>query len=664
MRLKKIAVENIRSFLDRQELLVDGGVSIVIGPNGGGKTNLLDAVIFSLRRHLFASHYPQQVQVGDGQEPMYEFRSNDQLNNLNLERHTDGANMPQTIEIVVEVTATDLANMASMKSNADNLFKLAAKRYRNLQLSYATNWDLQPLAAGMQLTYTIKDGSLTHDGSAPAECFLSYMRNYEMDQRIREDVDQAQLSLPVLYLPVNRAAGDFQSNVVLANYNEYENKRQLDATSSRSGSQVVALAVGRLAQKYRLLLEQDKGGAGTDFREDPNIKQLTKALKELGYEWKLESVNPLANQYDIRLSKQGTSFLVKAASSGERELLTYLFAIFGLNVRDALVVVDEPELHLHPKWQKTLLSLFVELASTTGNQFLIATHSPTFISPNSIQYVSRVSSRQQRSSIERLNSDTLPKAKHLLNIINSQNNERLFFADAVVLVEGISDRIIFQKLLELRALNLTHKPIIEVIEVGGKGFFESYEKLLRSCHIPYTVIADRDYIEQIGTSTLKALFKLDAREVKSDVIDNIKSTDGVALVAAIEEALSRGDWSNARDTWEYIKSRRRVLRSDLQADEQNLLDDFIRAKAEEGIYVLRHGAIEAYLPEGYAGKDLDKIISLASSNDLWEKLPSVRRQELSDMCDKILVRSGATSPTSGPGGLGDKVASQPQLLSS
>jgi hypothetical protein len=36
------------------------------------------------------------------------------------------------------------------------------------------------------------------------------------------------------------------------------------------------------------------------------------------------------NQYDIRLEKQGSSFRVGAASSGERELLTFLFAIYAL----------------------------------------------------------------------------------------------------------------------------------------------------------------------------------------------------------------------------------------------------------------------------------------------------------------------------------------------
>jgi putative ATP-dependent endonuclease of OLD family len=55
MLVRKVAIENVRSFLDRAELMLDGPITIVIGPNGGGKTNLLDTVVIMLRRYLFAS---------------------------------------------------------------------------------------------------------------------------------------------------------------------------------------------------------------------------------------------------------------------------------------------------------------------------------------------------------------------------------------------------------------------------------------------------------------------------------------------------------------------------------------------------------------------------------------------------------------------------------
>lgn len=646
MKIKKIAVTNVRSFFERQELLLDGDISIIIGPNGGGKTNLLDTVVISLRKSLFASTYPVQVQGSADHELQYEFRANDQLNQLVLDKHSSAPDSAQLVEIEIEVTQPDIDNMKAMQKDAEALIKLASRRYRNLNLHEALSWKLESLPVGTLVRYQLQNNVITHDNSHHATFFLQYLRMYEMDKRVREDFNYDQLSIPVLYLPVNRASYGFQSNIGLSGYNEFETKRSLDATSSRSGGNYVQLAIGRLAKKYRLLLEEDKGKAQTEFASDSNMQQLTEILRGLGYEWKLETINPMTNEYSIRLSKQGASFLVSAASSGERELLTYLFVIFGLNVRDALVVVDEPELHLHPKWQRTLLSIFVKLSHATGNQFLIATHSPTFISPQSIQYVSRVSSVEQKSQIRRLNSATLPNVKSLLNIINSQNNERLFFSDAVVLVEGISDRLVFQRMLEVRSVGRAAKPVIEVVEVGGKGFFEAYRKLLNACQIPFSIIADRDYIEQIGTEKLKNLFKMNTKEIKDDVFENIKSMDASTLVSAVEEALLSGNWDSSRDVWEYIKSKRRELRHDLSDAEKNDFYTFIDALADSGIYLLRQGAIEAYLPIGHKSKDLEKVINLCAEGDFSNALPVEHRRELEAICDSIWMAHSPKVATS------------------
>ena len=646
MKIKRISLKNVRSFLERQELLLDGDISIIIGPNGGGKTNLLDAVVISLRKSLFASTYPVQVQGTAGQDLQYEFRANDQLDQLVLDKHSDSLDSAQLIEIEIEETQPDIDNMKAMQKDAEALIKIASRRYKNLNLQDALTWNLETLPVGTLVRYQLQNNVITHDNSHHATFFLKYLRMYEMDKRVREDFNYDQLSLPVLYLPVTRAASGFQSNIGLSGYNEFETKRSLDATSSRSGGNYVQLAIGRLAKKYRLLLEEDKGKAQTEFASDANMQQLAEILRGLGYEWKLETINPMTNEYSIRLSKQGTSFLVSAASSGERELLTYLFVIFGLNVRDALIVIDEPELHLHPKWQRTLLSIFVKLSQATGNQFLIATHSPTFISPQSIQYVSRVSSVEQKSQIRRLNSATLPDAKHLLNIINSQNNERLFFADAVVLVEGISDRLVFQRLLDIRSEGRAAKPVIEVVEVGGKGFFGAYRKLLDACQIPFSIIADRDYIEQIGPEKLKNLFKLNSKEIKEDVLENIKSIDASTLVGAVETAIVSGNWDSSRDIWEYIKSKRRELRHDLSLAEKEELYAFINEVAATGIFLLKQGAIEAYLPSGHKNKDLEKIINLCAEDDFFNALPAEHRYELEAICDSIWMAHSRNVPAS------------------
>jgi predicted ATP-dependent endonuclease of OLD family len=634
MLLRRVALENVRSFLDRAELNLDGNIGILIGPNGGGKTNLLDAIVIMLRKHLFASMYAHPA--GTPEEPnRHEFRYNDALNQLVLEKHSAAPDSNQLLEIEIEVTTSDLESMASIKGGAEKILELAGKKYFNLRHREAAAWDLDAISAGQTIVYRLVDGSLQHGEDGPTSSnFLQFLQLSEIDSQLREEYDLAPLSIPMVYLPVNRTANPLSSTIELHGYNPFEEKRQSDATISRTQFSMVQLAIGRMAQRFRLLLEKDTGKAAEEFRADEGLRELTRILTRLGYEWNLICTNPLRNSYDIELKKQGTSFLVSRASSGERELLTYLFTIFALNVRDALIIVDEPELHLHPKWQAILLDLFEELTEKTGNQFLLATHSPTFVSPKSIQYVSRVFSEQQKSHITRLNVAGLPDGKHLFNIVNSQNNERIFFADKVVLVEGLSDRIFFEAALNHLELPNTGL-ILEVISVGGKGLFAAYESLLNACHVAHALIADLDYIEQIGSPELRSLFLVNEHEIKEDVIENIKSKDAAALVAEIESAIATHSWSGAEQTWEYIKSRRRRLSPSLSSDQARQLDEFIQIKSGEGTFLLRRGALEAYLPSGHANKDLDKLIRFVAEESFWDALDEGARIDLKSILERV-----------------------------
>lgn len=633
MKLRRVRIENVRSFLDPAELLLDGDISILIGPNGGGKTNLLDTVITTLRRHLLTSWDP--IKSPTTEEPnRYEFRAGDIFDASALERHSQGAGKDQIIEIDLEVTPSDIANITAMRDSAPEMANLADKIYIGVSLREAEVWDPASLKIKDQFTYRILNNALQPAPGPEAALYQRYLSLYEADNRVRYLLGRAPLSMPMVSMPVSRSGSSFQASLSLASHNERDYKRSVDAATSRSPGSIVTLAVGRIASRYRLLLEKDSGTAGTEFYADPQMKSLTKVLESLGYKWTLECTDPLTNQYDLRLNKQGSSFLVNAASSGEKELLTYLLAIFGLNVRDALIVVDEPELHLHPRWQSTLLGLFEQLAMETGNQFLLATHSPVFISPASIQYVSRVYSKEQKSDIVRLNNDALPQAKHLFSIVNSQNNERMFFADKVVLVEGISDRLFFDA--AFRKLGMYEGSIrtCEIISVGGKGFFAPYEKLLKACQVPYAVIADRDYVNEIGSPEIKNLFAVNEKDIISDVINNPSSKDGDALVAQLEEAISSGNAQDLKLLWDYIKERRTRLRDNLTQAEQSILEAFTVKMRATNVLVLSKGDLEAYLPTGYKSKDLEKLIELINS-DFWSQLSEDAQAEVTLIADHI-----------------------------
>ncbi|WP_303678100.1 ATP-binding protein [Dehalococcoides mccartyi] len=74
----------------------------------------------------------------------------------------------------------------------------------------------------------------------------------------------------------------------------------------------------------------------------------------------------------------GGTIKADALSSGETQLLvlfTYLYFICPTN--ESVVMIDEPELSLHPKWQKEFITAITK--ANPDAQFILATHSPEIV---------------------------------------------------------------------------------------------------------------------------------------------------------------------------------------------------------------------------------------------------------------------------------------------
>jgi hypothetical protein len=79
----------------------------------------------------------------------------------------------------------------------------------------------------------------------------------------------------------------------------------------------------------------------------------------------------LADLFVIRDGRRVCS--IDQVSSGELELLSFAGWIITNDFKGGLLVIDEPELHLHPQWQSTFLPALRELAPEA--QFIVASHS-------------------------------------------------------------------------------------------------------------------------------------------------------------------------------------------------------------------------------------------------------------------------------------------------
>lgn len=66
-------------------------------------------------------------------------------------------------------------------------------------------------------------------------------------------------------------------------------------------------------------------------------------------------------------------------SSGEQHEIVLFYGLLFDVKPDSLILIDEPELSLHPTWQMSFLKDMQEISTLTNLDFLIATHSPLII---------------------------------------------------------------------------------------------------------------------------------------------------------------------------------------------------------------------------------------------------------------------------------------------
>ncbi|MVX97737.1 AAA family ATPase [Enterobacteriaceae bacterium 8376wB9] len=125
----------------------------------------------------------------------------------------------------------------------------------------------------------------------------------------------------------------------------------------------------------------------TSLRVDQKSKEFISAVKIL-------SDIGLFNVHDIIVSRKTTRkldgwqwwsdptepFSINDASSGQQCMLLNILGIASSIEDNALILIDEPEISLHPEWQENYIQLLIDsFTHVKGCHFIIATHSPQIV---------------------------------------------------------------------------------------------------------------------------------------------------------------------------------------------------------------------------------------------------------------------------------------------
>ncbi len=75
------------------------------------------------------------------------------------------------------------------------------------------------------------------------------------------------------------------------------------------------------------------------------------------------------------VGENGQKFSLDELSSGEKQILLFLAEVQRRISRGSLLLIDEPEIHLHPGWQARLIDALTDLCRQYDAQMIVATHS-------------------------------------------------------------------------------------------------------------------------------------------------------------------------------------------------------------------------------------------------------------------------------------------------
>jgi predicted ATPase len=186
--------------------------------------------------------------------------------------------------------------------------------------------------------------------------------------------------------------------------------------------------------------------------------------------------------------------LLRDEGHGLRELVVLLTAVYRSDW--SLIVVDEPELHLHPSMARLWVSELIRECETSGRHAVIVTHEPSVLRPSTASDLKSIwffDVNRRPSTISSHFSDAQAGRVTAGLTVNNRLVSQLVFAPRPVLVEGPHDvRALTTALTRTKAPAIVAQT--EFVPCGSSNAVALWFAICRSMGIDVRAIADLDAI--------------------------------------------------------------------------------------------------------------------------------------------------------------------------
>lgn len=284
------------------------------------------------------------------------------------------------------------------------------------------------------------------------------------------------------------------TNVTTIELDEIENNNIM--TSNSTGSQIkqTLIDIDNLdAQDFQKWSENHIGEPIDETKMHKRLKRFTNAFKYMMEDLKFSEVINEKGSKEVLFERDKIKIKIDDLSTGEKQIVIragYLLRYLD-SIKDSLIIIDEPELSLHPEWQKKILDfykkLFIDENGIQTSQIFVATHSP-FIIHNSSRYNDKIIVLKREAGEILVENE--PKYYDCSNIVLIEKafNINDFNKDNNILfTEGETDKKYLNKAIELFLKNPNfrvewigkHTPNGNIINTGCSAL-NSLEKILES----------------------------------------------------------------------------------------------------------------------------------------------------------------------------------------
>lgn len=633
MYISKLIIKNYKSIKD-ETFIFNKGINVLVGKNNAGKSNIVSALNEVLGDKYNTTSYEDKIFYSNGQDELErKFKivaEIDEINDLDYSLLENIKKSTGFIDISNYFNEDDkdfdnewlLKDDDELKEKYPDLFNF---RGTNL-LVWKKKEDLKEILDNTKKIWIYKYYNKDEDTNLyniiikeelrksplfPNEKVDKYYRMLYINPNIKATL------MTSLLIPAFRST---ESTLKITKWTWYGKLLRRKWEDSCNPEHQVAI------QNASDELKETIGKVYGDLKNDINM-QLGKTLILMDVKIDINMLESKSEDYykNIRLSvNDGIETPLENKGSGLQSLIMIELFKFYCKIfnQSSLLILEEPELFLHPHAKRMLSDILNDFIKDKKNQIIITTHSEEFIHNIDIENINVIRKTNEGTKKSRINKENYGDGKELqkLKIELQHKNAEMFFAEKVILVEGEEQILIPEIVKGIYGKNILNNNDISIVKVGGKSYFDIYRKVLNELKIKNYIIADYDIINRGIDSLLDDAEKHKVAEIRAKIQEKLKnnkkinkemeSRDWNSLVKILDKIVNGKQYdSELDDIWITFKGRifEKYKLKDLDQETKKEISKFITDMYGKGIFIMQNGELEDYYKKDNFGEEFTGI---------------------------------------------------------